>query len=403
MTSSPRQDRKVAARSTRRARLPGLVAVLALLCASSFAEPYEPASDDTVLMSLPSGSQARSINNLRAALAANPDDLEVALRLSRLWLNAGRREGDPRFFSYVQATLAPWSQRADAPVDALILAATALQSTHRFDQAQRLLERALQSDPRNMQAWLSRSALLQVRGEFAAARQACSHLAGAADHRVAIGCIASAQSMNGKLAESYRALLQVMTSERTSAGPAQAWLLGMLGEMAVRLDDTVAAQRHFNAALLADPDDTYIRGELADLYLRESRHAAVVALLKGYEAQDALLLRLAIAGQRLHSTDGAQWIALYEARYQAALEAGDDTHLREHARYLLDVRGDAGRALQAAERNWLVQREPADIRIYRRAALAAGGSLDAIDTWIAANRYQDATLGLRPASATVGL
>lgn len=394
MTSSLPRTLENAARRPRRARPLGLVAVLAVLCHASGAEPYEPRSDDVVLASVATGSQSRTVRTLRAALAANPADLDTALRLARIWLDAGRREGDPRFFSYAQATLSPWTQRADAPVDTLILAATSLQSLHRFDQAQQLLDRALESDPHDPQAWLTMSTLLQLRGEFAAARRACTHLIGAVDHRVALGCIASAQSKNGHLVESYRALRQVMTDDRPLASAERAWLLGMLGEMAVRIGEPAAAQRHFNAALLADPGDTYIRAELADLHLRASRHDAVVALLQDYESQDALLLRLAIAGKHLGTHAGSRWRAMYETRYQTAIRDRDDTHLREHARYLLEVRGDAAGALRAAERNWRVQREPADVRVYRLAALAAGGSLDAIDTWIAANRYQDATLDL---------
>ena len=392
MTSSLRQDRKDAAASLRRARSVGFVAALSMLCCIAVAKPHVPSSDDVVLATAVAGSQSRAVRTLRSALAANPRDLQVATQLARVWLDTGRREGDPRFLSYAQATLEPWIARADAPADVLVLAASALQSLHRFDEAQALLDRALQADPQHAQAWLTTSTLLQVRGEFAAAQKACGHLVGTVDHRIALACLASAHSMSGRLAESYRALLQVVTPSRPLGGAEQAWLLGMLGEMAVRLGDSGAAERHFESALLADPQDPYVRGELADLYLRESRFAAVIELLKGRESQDALLLRLAIAEKNLGTTAGAHWAALYEDRYRVAQQNRDDTHLREHARYLLDVRGDARGALLAAERNWRAQREPADIRIYRRASMAAAGSLDAIDSWIAANRYQDEAL-----------
>jgi hypothetical protein len=47
-------------------------------------------------------------------------------------------------------------------------------------------------------------------------------------------------------------------------------------------------------------------------------------------------------------------------------------HRREQARFYLDVMGDAAAALQAAEANWGVQHEPADILLLLRAARAAG-------------------------------
>jgi Tfp pilus assembly protein PilF len=388
MTSSLHPVRSDATRVWRRACFLGFVA--ALVAPSAISAPYVPASDETVLAYVPVTSQSRRLSTLRRTLERNPTDLDAALELSRAWLDAGRREGDPRYFSYVQATLASWTERRDAPIDTLILMATSLQSLHRFVEAQALLERALQIDPRNAQAWLTQATLLQVRGDFVAAGSACRQLIGITDQRIALGCIASAQSMHGKLEGSYRALLRVVQNDARMDGTIRSWLLGQLGEMAVRVGDSDAAERHFSDALLANPDDAYIKGELADLYLRQSRAGAVVALLQGMEAQDALLLRLTIAEKRL---GGSRWASMYEARYRDALRDGDSTHLREHARYLLEVRGDTKAALHAAERNWQVQREPADIRIYWHAATAArSNSLETIAHWIAGNAYQDATL-----------
>ena len=391
MTSSLYPVRSDATSVRRRACFLGLAVVL--VATTVIAAPYVPASDETVLAHVPVTSQSQRLRTLRHTLERNPADLDAALELSRAWLDAGRREGDPRYFSYVEATLAPWTERRDAPVDTLILMATSLQSLHRFTEAQSLLERALQIDPRNAQAWLTQATLLQVRGEFVAAGSACKQLIGIADQTIVLACIASAQSMQGKLDSSYRALQRVVQDDARMDGSIRSWLIGQLGEMAVRLGDSDTAERHFAAALLANPDDTYIKGELADLYLRQSRPQAVVTLLKGTEAQDALLLRLAIAEKRL---GGTRWVSLYDARYRDALRDGDATHLREHARYLLEVRGDAMAALHAAERNWQLQREPADIRIYWHAAtVARSSSLDAISQWILDNGYQDATLRAR--------
>ena len=61
---------------------------------------------------------------------------------------------------------------------------------------------------------------------------------------------------------------------------------------------------------------------------------------------------------------------------------------------------DATRALQIAAQNWQQQREPADVRIYVRAARAAqhstGGELSEaqLQQWLKSTRYEDATLAL---------
>jgi hypothetical protein len=78
----------------------------------------------------------------------------------------------------------------------------------------------------------------------------------------------------------------------------------------------------------------------------------------------------------------------------AAERDHDDTHLRERAMYLLEVRSDTAAALRAAECNWAVQREPADLRIYVRAAERTHAAADfaLIARWLRETRYEDHTL-----------
>jgi hypothetical protein len=61
---------------------------------------------------------------------------------------------------------------------------------------------------------------------------------------------------------------------------------------------------------------------------------------------------------------------------------------------MLEVRGDAAAALDCAERNWVMQREPADLRIYARAAERAHATADVelIARWLRDTRYEDRTL-----------
>jgi hypothetical protein len=164
--------------------------------------------------------------------------------------------------------------------------------------------------------------------------------------------------------------------------------------MAERLGDDRAAEAHLRAALQAADDDPYLKAAYADLLLRTSRAPEVIALLAGNEAQDPLLLRLAIAGHRLGSAEAARWIQAFDARLDAAGRDGDNTHLRERAMYMLEVRGDAAAALESARRNWAVQREPADLRIYVRAAQRAhaAADLELIARWLRESRYEDRTL-----------
>ncbi|MBB6095322.1 tetratricopeptide (TPR) repeat protein [Povalibacter uvarum] len=404
------------------------VALLLALCGFSQAEPYRPASDDVVLATVPRAVQ--QLKSEREAIAAQPTDQDAALRLARTWLDLARRDGDPRFFSYAQATLAPWMERPEARAETRVMMATALQGLHRFSEAQALLDRTLLAEPQNAQAWLTKAALLQVQGDFTGARSTCTPLLRLVDATVALGCIAAAQSMSGHLHPSFRSLSRMVDASPPDDPATHSWLLSVLGEMAVRMNEARTAERYFRAALAADSVNSYAKGELADLLLREARYDEVMTLLEQDAGQDALLLRLAIAEHRLGKTcstaassfprkresilskrmdsrvrgndetvpgdDNPCWVVAYDARYRAAQRDNDTLHLREIARYLLEVRGDTTAALDTARLNWKTQREPADIRIYWRASAADTDARTALKDWLVRNHYEDALLGLPP-------
>jgi hypothetical protein len=85
-----------------------------------------------------------------------------------------------------------------------------------------------------------------------------------------------------------------------------------------------------------------------------------------------LLLRLALAEQRLGAVALEEHVDLLRACFEAARRRGDSVHLREEARFTLDLLDRPGEALELARRNWTMHREPADARILLEAALAAG-------------------------------
>jgi tetratricopeptide (TPR) repeat protein len=369
-----------------------LLPALLILSAAAGAAPYVPHHETLVLERIASAGAARQLEPLRAAVARDPEDLAPALQLAREYLQIGRRTADPRFVSYARAALAPWLQRSDAPASVLVLEATALQSLHRFDDALKRLDRALALEPRNAQAQLTKAGLLQVRGEFAQARAACRALSGSADRLVAATCFASVDGMSGRLQASYT-LLARLAAQGAPSEALNGWVQGQLGEMAIRLGELAAAREHLRAAMRSTPDDPYLLAVFADLLLLQNEPGEVLELLRTHEAQDALLLRLAIAGRRLGAPGAARWTAVLEARRRAA-RADDNPHLREHARFALDVLAQPDAALELARSNWAVQREPADIALYARAARAAGSAVDerAVLEWIRAVGYEDRTL-----------
>lgn len=388
------------ARVARRSRSCGALlrttaCVLAALgSAAATASPYRPAADDVVLERVPARSALERLAPLRAAVTARPSDLPAALALATGYIEIGRRDGDPRFIAYAEATLTPWLAQPRPAERVLVLQATALQYLHQFDASLALLDQALAREPLDGQAWLTRAALLELQGRYPEARRACARLVRSVDELVALTCLKSVDGRSGQLAASYAVLQSLAGTIPRLPAAVRSWTRSVLADMAERAGDWAAAEADLRDALAVAPDDPYIKAAYADLLLRLGRPADVLALLGGSEAQDALLLRLAIAGRRAGSPDAARWAAMCEERMRAAARDRDYTHQREQAMFLLDVRGDAQAALKAAVGNWAAQREPADLRIYAAAAERAESSADltVIGAWIASTHYEDRML-----------
>lgn len=67
----------------------------------------------------------------------------------------------------------------------------------------------------------------------------------------------------------------------------------------------------------------------------------------------------------------SEWSATLNERFAAARRAGVGAHLREEARFRLEVETDVAAALPLAVENWSTQKEIADARLLLECAVAA--------------------------------
>ncbi len=378
--------------------LPWAAVTVGIWSMQAVALPYLPTRDSEVLEQVPARSALDRLEPLRRTVNANPRNLSATLELARGYLQLGRAAGDPRIVAYAQAVLLPWLRDGNAPEPVLVLQATALQNQHQFAAAMTLLDRAMELTPSDPQVWLTRATIFSLHNDVANGRRACARLTRTADTLVALTCLAEIDSRNGRLSTSFEALRGVFVNDARLPAELRVWILTQLGDMAERLGDDPTAQEYLREALQAAPDDGFTLSAYADLLIREHRYQEVISLLAGREAQDNLLLRLSIAGQAMGISEARRWAGMYAARMQAAQRDGDTMHMREQAMFALDTQRDAARALQIAAHNWQQQREPADVRIYWRAARAVhgptgvGGGEAQLQQWLASTRYQDATL-----------
>ena len=366
------------------------------LLETATASPYIPNSGAQVLERLPTRNDPvqKALADLRSRLQREPRNLSVAADLARRYINLARNDADPRYLGYAQAALAPWWNQTDPPVEVLVLRATILQSTHRFSQALSDLDLLLKTDRGNGQAWITRATVLQVQGEFEQAKKSCAHLYGIAADLIVRTCLANVASLSGSARPSYLALRNAFESSRNTDPGVQIWILTLLAEMAGRLGDTTAAEAHFQRALALTGTDSYLLGAWADFLLDQWRNDEVIALLKDKTRADGLLLRYALALNNRQSPAAAQSIAVLRDRFDAAMLRGDTVHQREQSRFELQLMKNSKLALQLAQQNWAVQKEPADARIFLEAAEAShdGAAALPVLVWLKRTGLEDGVL-----------
>jgi tetratricopeptide (TPR) repeat protein len=378
---------------------------LAFLPALAQALPYRPIDDSLILETLPIRYDPAlvALGPLRQQLRRQPNDLAASLLLARTYIEAARRDADPRFLGTAQATLAPWPEGAQTPVEVRVLRATILQSLHQFDAALRELDVVLAQRPGNAQALLTRATVMQLRGRFPEAQRDCAALLGSAGDVTAGLCLGSLASVTGRLALASSLAARALASMPAGDVAQHAWAYALQAEIAAHLGHLPEAARLLQTGLALDRNDRYARATLCDVLLDLDRPEEVLDWTIDQDRDDNLLLRRALALQALarRPLDGARWqaasattTAQLRERHQAAQQRGDRTHLREAARMQLALMQDPQGSLRLARENWSIQREPADTRVLIEAALAArdAATINEVSAWVRSSGLVDARI-----------
>jgi tetratricopeptide (TPR) repeat protein len=377
---------------------PALIwAVVSSVAIAANAAPYTPTSDDQPLERLPTAGDKnlRELRRLHHELAGKPTDLALALKVSSQDIQVARSESDPRYNGYAEAALRPWLSLPQPPNPVLLLRATFRQAVHDFAGAREDLDRVISGDRRNVQARLTRATILQVQGLYEEALADCRSLALLAEELVTTTCIAGVGALHGQARFGQQALQAALDRAPVKeAIEIRLWSLTLLAEIEARLGDAAPAEAHFRQALGLGVRDVYLLGAYADFLLDASRPTEVLTILKGEERIDPLLLRMALAEQRLSVPDLQRHVADLSERFAMSRLRGDTSHQREEARFRLHLLEKPADALLLATANWAVQREPPDARLVMEAALAAempAQAAAALD-WLSKTRLEDGRL-----------
>lgn len=339
------------------------------------AAPITPARDDEVIEVLPAvAGNRREERRARKALEARPRDPALALDIARRYLDQAHEMGDPRFAGLALAAIGAWTDDATMPGDVLMMKATLQQYLHEFDASVRSLKSLLArpaSRPQP-QAWLTLATVYRVQGRYADSDAACLNVgrSGAALHESA--CRAENAALRGDVVAA-RATLNGLLAEPGLPNATRTWLLTTVAELEQRAGRAAAAEAAFRAVLRLETD-AYATLAYADLLLDQGRPLDALKLLHDQQRNDAVLLRLAIAGTRAHAPGAARDVAEMRERITLANERPEARkfHGREQAMFALDVDGDARLALELARGNVDKQREPLDLLVLAQAARASG-------------------------------
>jgi len=251
--------------------------------------------------------------------------------------------------------------------------ATVAQFLHDFDGAETTLKTALLKQPDNAQALITLATVLRVRGRYAESDATCRLLARVGPLLYGTACLAENMGLRGNHAAA-RSAFQGLLGDPAVDGPRQAgtrqWLWTSVAEVEELAGRPAAADAAYRQALQAEHSG-YLLLVYSDFLLAQKRAVEVPPLLLHEARSDAVLLRLAIAAKRLGSvsTDTDELQARFTA---AALRPGStQLHAREEGLFALDVQDDPVRALTLARANVALQREPIDLLLFARAAVAA--------------------------------
>jgi tetratricopeptide (TPR) repeat protein len=351
-----------------------LAGMLGLLGPAAAAAPERPA-DDALVLAVVAPGRADAAAEMRVALAAlarEPGDLALALDVARRAIAEGRASADPRRYGQAQAALAPWWSDPEPPEKAHVLRAVIRQALHDFQGALADLDATLARSPGNGQARLSRAFVRMVVGDLAGAAEDCRAIPRQVGILPAASCRARADALAGEAERGYLGLARALDLDDGAEPAIRRFALLVLADIAAGRGRLEEAGQWLAEAAKIGPADVPLLVAIADHDLETGRAAEVLPLLDGRGDADVLLLRRAIAARRIGDPRLAEWSAILNERFAAASAAGATLHLREEARFRLEVEGDAGAALPLALENWRTQKEPADARLVLQAAHAAG-------------------------------
>lgn len=285
-----------------------------------------------------------------------------------------------------QAAVLETSSGGCARRQALYLEGMALQSLHRFDEAVAKLDLLIADWPKDAEGRITRGMIYLLQGKYDAARKDCISLMLTGYNLLAMGCNAQLKGVTGA-GKDAAAALEAQMARETKAEPAVLiWSKLIIADIYQRTGEFSKADESFKEALVLSGDESFVLHTYTDFLLRRGDFQAAKSLIARAPDNGGTALRKLIIAKKL-----AEAIDPKDKEAFLALELrGDHTHDRELARFYLDVEANPSLALSAAQNNFKLQKEPIDVELLSRSALAAGDTAAQamVKDWIATTHVE---------------
>lgn len=338
------------------------------------AEAYVP-SDPEQIVAQWNTIPSETLRALQMQQRLQPKDTESVLQLTNEYLVQAAHPGQSRLYGVAEALLKPLIENDTDNFAVKLAWAQVQQHQHRFALAQDTLQNILPQQPDDNTANLLNARLYLIQGDAVAAQAACMRLLGHTDLLTFSACNLEVRSTLGdkELSESYAQLQQLVSTQGLPADERQIWVLQILADMAVRLDQPQTALDFLNQIKSKNSLSVWV--QWADVNLMLQNNQVVIDELTplvstSSQADDSLLVRLAIAEKKIASA--THWQTQVRERISLREQRDDQAHAADLAIYYLDVAPDPVKALHWAERNWQQAREASDKHLLVRAQQAAG-------------------------------
>ena len=335
-------------------------------------EPYIPESDDTVLTVLPRSLlvDRNAVRQLRQQLAADPQNLNLAVTVANRYLSIGKRDGDPRFFGYARSAISPWWDANDAAPQVLKLRAKLKENDHQFEAAAADLKLALLQKPNDPQLLLELANIYRVQGKFDAALLIGDQLEQSSGPVTAALCRAPIFVLTGRVREAEQILDEIKPAAEESFPSTLTWISAVQGDIALALGKNAKVESRFLKGLERNGDEVQLLRRYGDFLLDHERNKEALDLLRDHIGDNGVLLRAAIAAKRCDNPAAEQWSRQLETRFNEIRMRGSEPHGRFESRFALHVQNDPDRALKLAAKNWERQKEVRDVRNFLEASIA---------------------------------